>query len=256
VVRVTPDEGYDAWIRELVPVRSFQTLQLTDRVASEDPFVLGSIEGTDGLFIAGGDQFDYVRVWTGTSAQRAIDAAIAAGVPVAGISAGLAVLGGFVFTAERDTITSVEALADPFDDRVRLARGLLHVPGLEATLTDSHLSERDRLGRLLTFMARILADGWSSEVRGIGIDEETAVLLEPDGTAKVDGAGAAWFLRMRATDVRTCAPGIPLETGPIDAIAIRRSGTFDVSTWTGSGASQGQSQTVRAAAGALRRDEA
>ncbi len=254
VVRAAPDEGYDAWIRELAPVRSLQTLQLTDRAASEDPFVLGSIERADGLFIAGGDQFDYVRVWTDTPIQRAIDAAIADGVPVAGISAGFAVLGAFAFTAERDTITSVEALADPFDDRVRLTRGLLHVPGLQATITDSHLSERDRLGRLLTFMARILADGWASEVRGIGIDEETAMLLEPDGTATVEGDGAAWFLRMRATDVSTCAPGTPLETGPIDALAIRRGGTFHVGTWTGWGASQGQSQTVRAVDGALRRD--
>ena len=51
--------------------------------------------------IAGGDQYDYVHVWTGTPIQRAINAAIAAGVLVAGISAGLAVLGGFAFTAER-----------------------------------------------------------------------------------------------------------------------------------------------------------
>ena len=128
VLRATPDEGYDAWIRELAPVRSFQTLQLTDRAAADDPFVLGSIERADGVFIAGGDQSDYVRVWTGTPIQHAINAAIAAGVPVAGISAGLAVLGGFAFTAERDTITSEEALADPFDERVCLARGLLTRP--------------------------------------------------------------------------------------------------------------------------------
>jgi cyanophycinase len=248
VMRATPDEGYDAWIRELAPVRSFQTLQLTDQAAAEDPFVLGSIERADGLFIAGGDQFDYVRVWTDTPIQRAIDTAVAAGVPVGGISAGLAVLGGFVFSAERDTITSEEALADPYDERVRLARGLLRVPGLEITITDSHFTERDRLGRLLTFMARILAEGWASEVRGIGIDEETAVLLEPDGAATVDGAGVAWFLRMRAADVRVCAPRTPLETGPIEAVVVRRAGTFHVGTWTGSG----ERRMVRAAAGALR----
>jgi cyanophycinase len=251
VLRATPDEGYDAWIRELAPVRSFQTLQLTDRAAADDPFVLGSIERADGLFIAGGDQYDYVRVWTGTPIQRAINAAIAAGGPVGGISAGLAVLGGFAFTAERDTITSEEALADPFDERVCLASGLLRVPGLEAAITDSHFSERERLGRLLTFTARILADGWASELGGIGIDEETAVLIEPDGTATVEGAGAAWFMRMHAADVRTCGPATPLETGPIEAIAIRRGGTFHVPTWTGSGASQ----TVRATAGSVRRTD-
>ena len=252
VLRATPDEGYDAWIRELAPVRSFQTLQLTDRAAADDPFVLGSIERADGVFIAGGDQSDYVRVWTGTPIQHAINAAIAAGVPVAGISAGLAVLGGFAFTAERDTITAEQALADPFDERVCLTRGLLTVPGLAGSITDSHFSERERLGRLLTFMARILADGWASEVGGIGIDEETAVLIEPDGTATVEGAGAAWFMRMHAADVRTCEPASPLETGPVDAIGIRRAGTFHLPTWTGSGVSQ----TVRATAGSVRRTDA
>jgi cyanophycinase len=251
VLRATPDEGYDAWIRDLAPIRSFQTLQLTDRAAAEDPFVIGSIERADGLFIAGGDQFDYVRVWAGTPIQRAINAAVADGVPVGGISAGLAVLGGFAFTAERDTITSDEALADPFDDRVRLTRGLLRLPGLEATITDSHFSERDRLGRLLTFMARVVADGWASEVRGIGIDEETAVLLEPDGAATVDGPGAAWFVRMRAADVRTCRPGTPLETGPIETIAVRPGDTFHTPSLTGSGAHE----MCSASGGSVRRSD-
>jgi len=232
-LRATPDEGYDVWIRELAPVRSFQTLQLTDPAAAEDPFVVGSIERADGLFIAGGDQFDYLRVWTGTPIQRAINAAIAAGVPVGGISAGLAVLGEFAFTAERDTVTSEEALADPFDDRVRLARGFLTVPGLGATITDSHLSERGRLGRLLVFMARTLADGWADEVRGIGIDEGTAVLVESDGTATVMGASSAWFLRMTRADVVSCRPAEPLVTRSIGTVAVSAGASFDMSSWSG-----------------------
>jgi cyanophycinase len=250
VLRATQDEGYDAWIRTLAPVRSFQTLQLVDAVAADDPFVVRSIERADGLFIAGGDQFDYVRVWTGTPIQRAVNAAIDAGVPVGGISAGLAVLGGFVFTAERDTITGAEALADPYDDRVRLARGFLAVPGLAATVTDSHFSERERLGRLLVFLARTLADGWADEVRGIGIDEETAVLVEPGGTATVEGAGAAWFLRMRDDDVITCAPGEALQTGTIEVLAVRAGTTVDLGTWSG----DGERRRVAAVDGSVRRD--
>jgi cyanophycinase len=235
VLRATPDEGYDAWFPSLAPVRSFQTLQLTDPVAAEDPFVLRSIEGADGVFIAGGDQSDYVRVWTGTRIQRAINAAVASGVPVGGISAGLSVLGGFAFSAERDTVTTEEALADPFDDRVRLVRGFLTVPGLEATITDSHFSERERLGRLLAFMARILADGWCEDVRGVGIDEETSVLIEPGGIATVAGAGAAWFLRMKNDDLVSCTPGEPLATEPIQAVAVRAGTTFDLPSWVGDG---------------------
>jgi cyanophycinase len=249
VLGATPDEGYDAWIRTLAPVRSFQTLQLTDPVAAEDPFIRRSIEQADGLFIAGGDQSDYVRVWTGTPIQGAVNEAIDAGVPVGGISAGLAVLGGFVFTAERDTITTREALADPYGDRVRLARGFLTVPGLAATITDSHLSKRERLGRLLVFLARTLADGWVDEVRGIGIDEETAVLVDPGGTATVHGAGAAWFLRMRDDDVLACAPGAPLETRPIEVLGVRAGMTVDLGTWSG----DGERRLVAAVDGSVRR---
>jgi cyanophycinase len=252
VLGATPDEGYDEWLDAMATLRSFQTLQLTDRIAAGDPFVARSIERADGVFVAGGDQFDYVRVWTGTPIQRAVNAAIAAGVPVGGISAGIAVLGEFAFTAERDTVTSPEALADPFDERVRLARAFLTVPGLGATITDSHFSERERLGRLVVFMARTIADGWGDDVRGIGIDEETAVLLDPDGTARVTGAGAAWFLGVRTADVRRCAAGEPLETRPIDAIAVASGGTFDLTSWSGAGdrsAVEAIGGTVRMAAG-------
>jgi len=250
VLHATPDDGYEAWIPQLAPVRSFQTLQLTGPEAAADPFVIASIERADGLFVAGGDQFDYLRAWTGTPIQHAVNAAIAAGVPVGGISAGLAVLGGFVFTAEHDTVSSAQALADPFDDRVCLARGFLSVPGLGSTITDSHFSERARLGRLLAFMARTIADGWATDVRGIGIDERTAVRLLPDGVATVQGEGAAWLLRMTSDDVRSCAPGRPLEVAALRAVEVRDAGTFDLRSWEGAGSAR----VVTTSAGRVRMD--
>jgi cyanophycinase-like exopeptidase len=108
-------------------------------------------------------------------------------VPVGGISAGLAIQGEFLFSAEKNTITSDRALLNPFNNKVTLQRDMLRVPHLAATITDSHFSERQRQGRLVTFMARTIADGWTSEVRGIGVDEATAVLLEADGTPASSG---------------------------------------------------------------------
>ena len=52
---------------------------------------------------------------------------------------------------------------------------------MSGIITDQHLIERDRLGRTLTFMARIVADGWAAREQGIAIDRETAVLVDAVG---------------------------------------------------------------------------
>ena len=67
---------------------------------------------------------------------------------------------------------------------------------MKGIITDSHFSTRERMGRLVTFLARIVQDGWASEVHGIGIDETTAVLVEK-GKASVVGKGAAYFFTLR-----------------------------------------------------------
>ena len=203
--------------------------------------------GADGIFFAGGDQSDYVRVWKDSPVEDAINDAIARGVPVGGISAGLAIQGEFLFSAEKNTITSDWALLNPYNNKVRLRRDMLRVPHLATTITDSHFSERHRQGRLLTFMARTIVDGWTSDVRGVGVDEATAVLLEADGTASVVGPGAGWFFRMRDTDVVTCADGQPLETSAIDVVAVHRGDVFDLTNWSGTG----DRHTIRAADGVV-----
>ena len=77
-------------------------------------------------------------------------------MPVGGTSAGLAILGQFSFTAMNDSAYSKETLQDPFNNRVTIATDFLKVPHMENTITDTHYVKRDRQGRFLGFMARIL----------------------------------------------------------------------------------------------------
>lgn len=95
--------------------------------------------------------------WGGSRLQRAVQAAITRRrVVIGGTSAGLAILGEHVFTAENGGVTSEEALADPFSPRVALsAQPFLSVPFLSNVIADQHFRERDRMGRALAFMARI-----------------------------------------------------------------------------------------------------
>jgi cyanophycinase-like exopeptidase len=58
---------------------------------------------------------------------------------------------------------------------------------------DTHFSERDRLGRLITFAARAAHDG--EAVTGLGIDEATAVVIDDD-SVQVSGAGDAWLVSL------------------------------------------------------------
>jgi cyanophycinase len=233
IICATCDALYNPYVMNTADVDSVQTLKITKRRAASDPFVVRSVEGADGIFFAGGDQSDYVRIWRDTPVSEAIQSVIDRDGVVGGISAGLAIVGGFVFTAEKNTITSDKALTDCFNMKITLRRDVLSVPRLRGTLTDSHFTERGRLGRSLVFMARAITDGWTSVARGLGIDEDTAVLLEPDGDANVIGQGTASFSRMTTDDVLTCEPGEPLSTGLVDVSVVPRGGEFDIGTWTG-----------------------
>ena len=106
-------------------------------------------------------------------------------MPIGGTSAGTAILGEFVYSAQRKSVTSAAALADPFSRDITLDRDFLVLPHMAGLITDQHLIERDRLGRTLTFMARLVIDGWTTDPRAIAIDRETAVLVNASGRATV-----------------------------------------------------------------------
>jgi cyanophycinase len=64
-------------------------------------------------------------------------------------------------------------------------RDFLKIPLLQNLITDSHFAKRDRMGRSLGFLARIMKDGSSSSPREVAIDEKSALLVEANGEARV-----------------------------------------------------------------------
>jgi cyanophycinase len=143
-------------------------------------------------------------------------------------------LTSFLLTAEKDTITSPQALANPYDEHVTIGTDFLHIPLLNNVITDSHFVRRDRMGRLLVFLARILTDQRPTEALAIAIDERTAVLLEPSGAASIAGEGPAYFLRVSGRP-EICRPGTPLTLRHFSVYSVKQGGRFDVKTWTGTG---------------------
>ena len=235
ILRATGDDAYNAYVRGVCPaLNSVATLVVSTREGARDAFVAETVRHAEALFIAGGDQANYLNYWQGSTLQDAMNASIARGAPMGGTSAGVDVMGEFVYSALRDTVTSAQALGDPFHERVTLARHFLKIPVLAGVIADAHLAARDRMGRDVAFLARIAAQDWTGEAKGIFIDEKTAVLVEPDGKATVAGAGSAYFVRGPGKP-EDCAPGEPLTFHRVAVYRVSKGGGFQVLLWSGTG---------------------
>lgn len=141
--------------------------------------------------------------WKGTPVEDAIHYLLSRNVPVSGTSAGLAIMGEFLFSAKNGTVYSDEG--------------------------------------------RIVQDGWSAEARGSGSDEETALVVEPNGAAARLGNGAVYFLRPPGRP-EVCKSRTPLTYRNVSVYRIAGSATFNLSTWSGNG---GAAYTLSAEAGTL-----
>jgi len=253
ILRATGDDDYNPWVAKLCHLNSVATLIIPSREAANDPAVAAIITQAEAVFIAGGDQSNYIRGWQDTPVETAINAGVAAGKPIGGTSAGLAVEGEFVYACLKDKpddkdLASTDVLPNPYFDRVTLVRNFLKIPHLENLITDSHFAKRDRLGRSLGFLARIMQDGWSTTPREIAIDEKSAVLVEADGTAKVVGTGkGAYFLRPTHSP-ELCKKDEPLTFRDIEVIRVQSGGTFDINKWT---SNAGTSYTLSVVAGKI-----
>jgi cyanophycinase len=230
VLRASGADGYHDYFVKLARIDSVETIVFRSAEASRDPFVIERIRNAEAIFLAGGDQWNYVRFWKDTPVEEAIHDAVRRGAPIGGTSAGLAILGQFAFSAEHDTVTSAEALADPFSPKVAISSDFLSLPQMRCLITDTHFSRRDRMGRLLVFLARIRKESGCGAVRGLGIDERTAVLLEIDNHARVVGAGSAYLLLLK-NRAGILKPHAPADIQGIQVISVPAGQRFDFKRW-------------------------
>ena len=247
VLRASGDGAYDDYLyTQIGGFNSVETLLVTSTTLAESAYVAWKITHAEGIFVAGGDQAKYLQLWKGTGLQKALAAAWGRGAVIGGTSAGCDILGEFIFRAENGSVLSSEALADPYNMYMTMDRGFLALSPVAGTVLDTHFAQRDRMGRMVGFVARILADGWATKVQGMGIDEGTAVVVGPAGEAKVLGAGSVYLLRP-TVPAGTCQAGKPLEYAGIPYFKL---GAGD--TWTlPGGAPKTSPGTLAASAGTL-----
>lgn len=151
------------------------------REAADRDSVVRLLDGATGIWFGGGDQNRLLAVLAGTRTLDAIVARHRAGAVVGGTSAGAAVLSTPMITGEerralgRDSTEQWTAIAR---DRVVTTTGF---PFVTDAVVDQHFVRRRRHNRLLSL---VLA---GPVHLGAGIDEGTALIVEPDGGWRVAG---------------------------------------------------------------------
>lgn len=248
IIRASGATGYNQYLYDLVKingirqVNSVETLLINSVELVNNPKVAERIKEAEMLFIAGGDQANYIRFWRNTPVEEALNYLInVKKVPVGGTSAGCAILGEAVFTAENNTITSEEALLNPFNSKITLAKSdFINNPFLKNTITDTHYNNPDRKGRHITFLARLATEFNWQQPKGIGVEEETAVCIDENGKAVVYGTGFAYFLKASSEKPEKCVAGSKLNwinnKKAIQAYLIggkeTGNGSFDLTNWS------------------------
>lgn len=146
------------------------------------------------IFIKGGDQWQYNNLWNNTKTEDAIRQVYYNGGVIAGTSAGAMILSDVAYIAtQNSTIDSKGALQNPFSPIIQLEDHFLDL--IPNTLVDTHFIERGRFARLAIFIFNYYINN-NRAVIGIGIDDQTALCIEPDGIAEVMGSGAVSFYQI------------------------------------------------------------
>ncbi|MCS7028319.1 MAG: T9SS type A sorting domain-containing protein [Bacteroidia bacterium] len=221
VLRTSGADGYNSYFYSGlgVTVNSVETIVMHNALAAYEPYVINRIKNAEALWFAGGNQWEYVSYWNNTPVDSAIHYLIhVKKASIGGTSAGMAIQGGIVFTAQYGTISSSTALNNPYHTNVTLLKhDFIHHPLLENVITDTHYDSPDRRGRHTTFIARVMHED-NIDTYGIACDEYTAVCIDSTGIARVYGEyptynDFAYFIQPNCVMPNTpevCSPGMPL----------------------------------------------
>ncbi|MCC2681745.1 MAG: Cyanophycinase and related exopeptidase-like protein [Nitrosospira multiformis] len=197
------DPPDDTYISIVGPVASVVTLVVPTIETANDPALEPYIRNAGAIWLTGGDQGRYYNFWKGSLLEQLISEQVRNfKIPIGGTSAGTMVLSEFAYVADPCAITSSKALTDPYSQCIALRRDFWSdrtpLPPLLLTVTDSHFNARDRMGRLITFLGHAINSQWTPAAiaQAIGIDEETALLMENDDNTDPSSPGTNYSYKV------------------------------------------------------------
>lgn len=159
-------------------VKNIKVLDISERTDAFDPINVELIKEASLIFFTGGDQLRITSLMGGTPTYDALREACHEGVFIVGTSAGASVMSDTMIVEGKDEDS-------PRKCTLKMSPGF----GLiKDVIIDQHFAQRGRFGRLLTGIAQ------NPEILGIGIDENTGIVVNKSGTIEVIGEGAVYFV--------------------------------------------------------------
>ncbi|MEP6619293.1 MAG: cyanophycinase [bacterium] len=194
-----------------------KSLRFERRTDCDDRDWLEWLASATGIFITGGNQLKLTATLGGTPVAKLMRLRNAAGVHIAGTSAGAAFLSEHMIAAGEEGV-------EPRAGMVTMCAGL----GLtNRVIVDQHFRQRERLGRLLTALA------YNPFAVGLGVDEDTAAFLAPDETVEVVGSGAVTLVdpsHVLFSSIAEAKPGELITLPGVQVHTLHAGATFNLHT--------------------------
>lgn len=220
--------GYQP-VFEALGVAQCEHLDIRHADEANDPALVDRILAADGIWLGGGDQSRLMASLWETAAAHALHLAFhVRGTHIGGTSAGAAAM-------SRHMLAMGEAAVRPEKGIVSADIGL---GLLSSAIVDQHFSERGRLGRLLSAMAQ------RPDLLGVGVDEDTALLIERGLGIEVIGSGNVTLVdgRRMATNFKELGPAERLQMVGLQLHLLPSGARYQLADAEPSMQTQGQEQ--------------
>jgi cyanophycinase len=186
------------------------------RAEAHDPALVALVDSATGVFMSGGSQLRLSQMLPGTPLGDALHRAHERGTVIGGTSAGASIMSDFMISMGEEGVT-------PRQRASQMSAGLGLVRGV---VVDQHFDQRSRYGRLMSVIAP------SPHLLGIGIDEDTAIVVTDRREFTVRGAGAVFVVdcTTAVTDAADARAGAPMLVSGATVHTLPAGATFDLST--------------------------
>jgi len=176
-----PEEMAKTYINAFgkLKAKSVEILDIRERCDANSDASVQLLEGATGIFITGGTQSRLVALIAGTLTMECIRTRNADGVVVAGTSAGASIVASHLMSGD----SHIDGGTGDAAARKGMTELVAGFGLLQDIIVDQHFSQRGRMGRLVSVYAA------NPGLLSIGLDEDTAVVIDREGMLEVLGSG-------------------------------------------------------------------